>query len=269
MTDELIGNLMVTVVGEGPPLLFLHGIGSSRQSFTAQCAHFSDRYQCICPDAPGYGDSDDRDAVDGMDGYAQIYEALLKPFGPAAIVGVSFGGVVAARMGIRAVADINALVLADTSRGSGSNPDKAAAMRARPDELNSVGPAAFAAARAPRLLSPNAAPALVDQVAQTMARAIRLPGYAFAAQAMAGTDHTDSLGDIKCPTLVVVGEHDVVCPPEEAARIAAAIPGSQYAEVAAAGHLSNFERPDAFNSAIDTFLSTNHNPYNAHAGVST
>ncbi len=269
MTDERIDGLTVTVEGVGPPLLFLHGIGSSRESFATQRAHFADRYRCICPDAPGYGDSDDRDAIDGMDGYAQIYEQLLERFGPAAIVGVSFGGVIAARMAMRRVADINALVLADTSRGSGSTPEKAAAMRSRPDELNSVGPEAFATARASRLLSGNATPEVIDEVARNMARTIRLPGYAQAAEAMAGTDHSERLGEITCPTLVVVGELDAVCPPAEAQRIAEAIPASQYAEVPAAGHLSNVEQPGAFNAAIEIFLATNHIPHTIPTGATT
>lgn len=269
MSDQRVDGLTVTVEGDGPPILFLHGIGSSRQSFTAQLTYFADRYRCICPDAPGYGDSESRDSIDGMDGYAQIYEQLLERFGPAAIVGVSFGGVIAARMAMRGVADITALVLADTSRGSGSNAEKAAAMRSRPDELRSSGPEAFAAARAPRLLSPNATREAVDDVARNMARTIGLPGYAQAADAMADTDHSERLGEITCPTLVIVGELDAVCPPAEAREIAEAISGSQYAEVAGAGHLSNLEKPAAFNAAIETFLATNHIPHTAPTGVTT
>lgn len=261
--------LAVTVEGDGPPLLFLHGIGSSRRAFDAQRAYFSDRYRCICPDAPGYGDSDDRDAIDGMDGYAEIYEDLLGHFGPAAVVGVSFGGVIAARMAMRGVADITAMVLAGTSRGSGVDPEKATAMRSRPNELLSAGPEAFAAARAPRLLSSDATHEAVDEVARNMVQAIRLPGYAHAATAMADTDHSERLAEITCPTLVVVGSLDVVCPPAEARQIAGAIPGSRLAEIAGAGHLANQEYPTAFNAAIGDFLASHHLPTNAPTGATT
>ncbi len=255
MTNRRFGGLVATVEGSGPPLLFLHGIGSSRHGFGPQVARFRDRFTCICPDAPGYGDSDDVDDVGGMDGYAARYEALLESFGsPAFIVGVSFGGVVAARMAMRAKIDMAALVLADTSRGSGVDADKAAAMRARPDELALVGPTAFAATRAPRLVSTSAAPALVDSVAAAMASTIRLPGYANAAAAMADTDHSERLAQIDCPTLVVVGEHDQVCPYSEAETIAASVPGASLAVVAGAGHLSYLERPDGFSDVIEPFL---------------
>ncbi len=254
MTERRIGGLTVTVEGSGPPLLFLHGIGSSRRSFSAQVEYFRSRYTCLCPDAPGYGDSDDVERIDGMDGYAEVYEDLLRPFGPAAIVGLSFGGVVAARMAMRRRGDITSLVLADTSRGSGAEPAKAVAMRARSEELARVGAEAFAAARASRLVSDAAPQSLIDQVATTMASAIRLPGYAQAAEAMAATDHTARLGDITCPTLVLVGEHDSVCPPTEAEAIAAAIPGATSAVVTGAGHLSYQEAPRRFNESADRFL---------------
>lgn len=254
MTDTRIVGLAVTVEGSGPALLFLHGIGSSRHGFVAQREHFRSSYTCVCPDAPGYGDSDDRDHVDGMDGYADAYERLLESFGPSVIVGVSFGGVIAARMAMRRRVPITALVLADTSRGSGVEASRAAAMRERPEELARTGAETFASARAPRLVSGAAPRELIERVGADMAAAIRMPGYGQAAEAMAGTDHSARLGEISCPTLVLVGEHDSVCPPSEARTIAASIPGATLDIVAAAGHLSYQESPCAFNASVERFL---------------
>lgn len=269
MSEHRIGGLAVTVDGSGPPLLFLHGIGSARQSFVAQREHFRSRFTCVCPDAPGYGDSDDAESIDGMDGYAETFEHLLDSFGPASIVGLSFGGVVAARMAMRRRVEIISLVLGDTSRGSGVEPAKAAAMRARPDELARIGAEAFATARASRLVSDAAPPSLIDHVAATMASAIRLPGYAQAAEAMASTDHTERLGDITCPTLVLVGEHDVVCPPSEAELITASIPGAEFDVVVGAGHLSYQEAPGRFNQITDRFLHEHHPRLSTSTSTST
>ena len=263
-----VGGLAATVSGAGPPLLLLHGIGSSRAAFAGQIEHFARHYRCICPDAPGYGDSPDPPPISDMDGYAEVYEHLLGEVdqGPAAIVGVSFGGVVAARLAMRARVPLAAIVLADSSRGSGVDAGSAAAMRDRPRVFAEVGSVEFAAQRAPRLVAPRSRQELVDSVAATMTAAIRLPGYAYAAEAMAVTDHTDSLARIACPTLVVVGAEDAVCPPEESQAIAAAIPSARYVEIADAGHLANQEQPDSFNAAVEAFLAAHHPSEGPSAG---
>jgi proline iminopeptidase len=63
-----------------------------------------------------------------------------------------------------------------------------------------------------------------------------------------------SLGAVACPTLVIVGEHDFICGPELNRPIADAIPGARYVEIADAGHLPQYERPDAFRAAVIEWL---------------
>lgn len=262
--------LAAAVQGDGPTVLFLHGIGSSSSAFDAQLEAFRHEYRCLAPDAPGYRSSDDPPPPTGdpMDMFAAAYEDLLDDLvgdAPVVIVGVSFGGVVATRMALRGRAYIVGLVLCDTSRGSGVDPKRAAAMRARADDLAALGAAEFARRRSPRLVHTHDS-TVVAAVASTMAEAIRLPGYAYAADAMASTDHTAQLGDIDVATLVVVGEHDQVCPPTESAVIAESIPGAELVTIADAGHLANVEQPDAFNAAIAPFLQRVH-PARQHQGA--
>jgi 3-oxoadipate enol-lactonase len=67
----------------------------------------------------------------------------------------------------------------------------------------------------------------------------------------------DSLGllpTIAVPTLVLVGEHDVLTPPSEAERMVAALPNARLELIPQAGHLSNLENPDAFTQALLAFL---------------
>ncbi len=261
-----LGGLAATVGetgmgGASPTVVFLHGIGSSRHSFDEQLDYFAQRFHCICPDAPGYGDSlDPPKPLEDMDDFAAIYETALKDYGPLVLVGVSFGGVLAARIAIRKQVDVSAMVLADSSRGSGTDPRRASAMRERATTLQNEGNEAFAAGRAKRLLSASAEPDLIAAVAANMARSIRLPGYGYAASAMAATDHTSRLAEIRCPTLVLVGECDRICPPSESQILAAAIPGARYVELPKAGHLSNQEAPDQFNQVVENFLTTYQTP---------
>ncbi|MEW2360261.1 alpha/beta fold hydrolase [Spirillospora sp. NPDC029432] len=247
---------MIGDTGTGAPLLCLHGIGSSGASFDAITPLLADRLRVITRDAPGYAAAPDPGGPPGMDGYADAAVAVLDDLGigRAHVLGVSWGGVIATRIALRHPDRLGSLILADSTRGSGASPEKAAAMRARGAELAGSGPAAFARKRAARLLSPAATPAQVDAVAAAMAAAIRMPGYGYAAESMAATDHGPRLGEVRARTLVLVGEHDAVCPPAESRLIAAAIPGARYAEIPGAGHLSNQERPEAFARAVRDFL---------------
>lgn len=252
-------HLAVTVAGDGPVVLFLHGIGSSRASFEPQVAALSARFLCVCPDAPGYADSADQPMA-GLDSYAEAFEDVViavGPSSPVAVVGVSFGGVIATRIVRRGRIDVGALVLADTSPGSGIDAERARAMRHRADELARLGADSFAAARAGHLVSASAAPSLVERVRSAMAASIRLPGYRDAAAAMAATDLRDEYRHVHCPTLVVVGQHDGVCPPSIARDIADSIGCAEYSEIPDAGHLANQEQPDRFNEIVGAFL-TNH-----------
>ena len=64
------------------------------------------------------------------------------------------------------------------------------------------------------------------------------------------------LGTIAVPTLIVVGEEDVMTPPAESEGMQAAIPRATLVRLPHAGHLSNLETPEAFNEAVSAFLST-------------
>lgn len=242
--------------GPGDPVLLLHGIGGSADSFAGQFAALSAHRRVLAWDAPGYARSPAPEQAPGMTGYAAAAAALLRERDavPADVVGVSWGGVIATRLALEHPDVVRSLVLVDSTRGSGRTPEQAAAMRRRADELADVGPEAFAKARAPKLVSAEAPHELAERVAAAMARSIRLPGYAYAAASMAETDHDDVLGRISVPTLVIAGDRDVVTGVTESEAIAAAVPGARFEVIEGAGHLSNVERPQEFNRLVLEFL---------------
>jgi len=67
-------------------------------------------------------------------------------------------------------------------------------------------------------------------------------------------DSRPGLGEIACPTLVLVGDSDEPTPPELAHEMAAAIPDARLVVVPACGHLSTLERPEAVNAALIEWL---------------
>ena len=253
------GPLAVVEAGEpsAPALVLLHGIGSSGDAFLDQIPALSDRWRMLAPDAPGYGESDDPAEEPGIDGFADAVAGLLDDAGidRAVVLGVSWGGVIATRFALRHPGRLRALVLADTSRGSGHSPETAEMMRDRARQY-AADPEGFVRDRAPLLVADTTSSEVVDRVVSIMATTCRMPGYGYAAASLAETDHTGDLGRIDVPTLVVVGEHDRICPPSDSRRLADAIPGAVYSEVPDTGHLPNQERPDAFNQIVGDWLDT-------------
>lgn len=247
--------------GAGRPLVCLHGIGSSADAFAPQLAGLSDRYRVIAWDAPGYARSADPDEELDLAGFAAAAASVIAGMEPPVhLLGVSWGGVIAARVALEHPELLRSLILIDSSPGSAGDPRAAALMRARPAELAELGGAEFARRRAFRLLSAQAPAALVDQVARTMASAIRLPGYRMAAESMAATDLRPRLGEIDLPTLVLCGSEDQVTGTVASIALWQGISQASYGVIRGAGHLANQERPDAVNSWIAGFLHTIDNP---------
>ncbi len=244
--------------GHGSPaLVCLHGISSNSRSWRHQLAGLSQRFRVIAWDAPGYGQSVDVPALDGLAGFAHYLAGLLDwlKLDQAVIVGLSMGGVIAQEF-YRLYPDrVLALVLADTNSGGGSRPEpeRRARLEARLRALDTLTPAQLAAERAPALLSPGAAEELKLEVISMVAQ-IHPAGYRQAALALDAADTRAVLPQIKVPSLVLWGEHDNITPRAEAENIYQAIPGARLTVLVGAGHLSNMEQPAAFNQALTSFL---------------
>ncbi|MEU9361006.1 alpha/beta fold hydrolase [Streptomyces sp. NPDC048301] len=246
----------VEEAGDGGPLLLcLHGIGSSSAAFAPQLAELSAHVRVVAWDAPGYAESPDPAGPMSLDDYADTAAALIRERATSAhVLGVSWGGVIALRLAVRHPELVASLIVADSSPGSGTDEAKAAAMRARADDLAELGPRAFAEARGPRLVSPGAPDELVRRVVDTMAASVRLPGYAYAAESMASADLRAELPSIAVPTLVLCGEHDRVTGIEAGQAIAGAIHKTAYVIVKDAGHLANQEQPGHFDAWVLSHL---------------
>jgi pimeloyl-ACP methyl ester carboxylesterase len=240
---------------DGPLVLCLHGIGSSSAAFAPQTEALAAAHRTVAWDAPGYAGSADPEHGLTLDDYADTAAEVIRARDTEAhVVGVSWGGVIALRLATRHPDLVASLTVADSTPGSGTSPEKAAAMRARVPELESLGPRAFAQRRAPRLLSQDAPPELVRRVVDTMADSIRLPGYASAAESMARTDLRGELHRVTAPTLVLCGEKDRITGPDASQVLAGGLHKTAYVIVKDAGHLANQEQPERFNAWLLSHL---------------
>ncbi|MFI7484104.1 alpha/beta fold hydrolase [Kocuria sp. M1R5S2] len=236
----------------GTPVLMLHGIGGSAESCSAAAHELSSHgHPAYSWDAPGYGES--ADLPEDADHAATVI-AVLDRLGleKVHLFGTSWGGVVAAQVADRVPHRVASLILADSTRGSGTDPQAAAAMLARSTELAELGPREFAGRRAPRLVAPQCPPAVGTAVFEQMTQ-VRLSGYTAAARMMAATDNTELLTRLTVPTLVLVGELDVVTGVAESERLAALVPGARLTVVPGAGHCAVTERPAAVAGALREF----------------
>jgi pimeloyl-ACP methyl ester carboxylesterase len=249
---------------DGPgdtPLVLLHGIGSNARSFEPLLRAFEGRRPLLAWDAPGYGGSRqlDRDWPDASD-YAVALNGLLAQLGVlrCVLAGHSLGAIIAARFALVAPPRVAALVLISPALGYGADKGSALPLPVarRIEELDRLGPAAFAAARAVGLVAdPAAQPDVLAAVERAMAD-VRRPGYDQAARLLAGGRLLDDAARIAVPTLVLVGAQDRITPPANVRRAFDALPDAlprRYREIAGAGHALCQEQPEAVARAILEF----------------
>ena len=253
--------LSVADVGQGPPILFVHGFPLDHTMWRQQLAEFSRDHRCIAPDLRGFGQSSVTLGKVSMEQFAEDLAALLDTLGitePVVLCGLSMGGYIAWEFVRRHAARLHALILCDT-RAVSDSPEAAANRLKLADDVMRLGPELVANAMLPRLFAPNPAahrPEWDHELRQVML-ATNPQGIAAASRGMAERgDARALLPTIDCPTLVIVGEHDVISPPAEMRDIATAVPRSVFQIITDAGHMAPLEQPLATNAAIRQFLAS-------------
>ena len=172
-----------------------------------------------------------------------------------ALVGLSMGGYISFEIMRQAPERVARLALLDTL----ALPDTPETSAARRTQMALAGEGRLGAVVEnlfPRLVHParhgdRALRSLIDAMAADVGSA----GYLRQQQANIGrADSRPTLAAIGCPTLVLVGEQDVLTPPERALEIAGSIRGAQLVRLADCGHLSTLERPDEVTQALSAWL---------------
>lgn len=251
--------LAYDIEGNGPLIVFLHGIGGNRRNWDEQLTYFSAQGYCaVAWDARGYGASDDPPVTLQFGDFVEDLQRLLDHLGAerAHLVGLSMGGMIAQAFYGRYATRVATLVLADTSAGFGTVDEtvRHAFLARRLDPLRrGLTPAEIAPAVVEILVGQDASAAVREQMRASMA-ALRVASYTQALHAIVSTDFRAVLPHITVPTLVLVGQEDTVTPPTDAEFLATHIPGATLVRIPRAGHLTNLEAPDRFHTAVQMFL---------------
>jgi 3-oxoadipate enol-lactonase len=254
-------NLAYVDSGDGIPLLLVHGFPFDYTMWHEQIEGFSSRYRVIAPDLRGFGGSQATEGVVTMEQMADDLAALLNFLeirGSVVFCGLSMGGYVALEFWRKYADRLKALILCDT-RAAADKPEIAATRLTTADRILKEGLKPLVDSMLPKVFSPKTAndrPQAVEHMERVMLRS-DARGIAAAARGMAQRrDFTAELKNIRCSTLVLVGEDDALSPPAEMQTLAAAIPQAQVCIIPAAGHLAPYEQPQAANAAIALFINS-------------
>lgn len=254
-------------LGEGEPLLFVHGLSGCWQNWLENLPHFARSHRAIALDLPGFGDSPMPAWDIDIPAYGRLLHDFCEKLGIercAGVVGNSMGGFVSTeavtqqpdrfqRLALVSAAGMTraqarsepaALLgrLASMSGPTITRFNRAGLVRPRARYLAFRG-----LIRHPNRLSPEL---LYEQVEPAM----RSPGFTDALRELVGYDLRDRAGEIEIPTLVLWGFNDRIVPVQAGLSYHRRIPHSRLEIFERTGHLPQLERPSRFNRVLHEFL---------------
>jgi magnesium chelatase accessory protein len=256
----------VQILGEGPPLLLLHGAGAATHSWRDLAPLLARDFTVIAPDLPGHGFTETPPGEGlSLPGMARSLSGLLDALEmrPAYTVGHSAGAALALRLAM------------DGRAGEGGVVSLNGALKPFPGAAGSLFPALakllFLNPAAIQLFAWRAAhPGAVAQLIEGTGSRIDPAGLALYGRLMRTTGHIagalgmmahwdlvplrDDLPGLTVPLTLVVGDRDRAVPPSVGSEIAALAPPATLIRLPRLGHLAHEEAPDEVAEIIRSVL---------------
>lgn len=238
--------------------MFLPGLGGDHRAFAVAGRHFAKRFRVFGLDHRDVGRSDRASDPYTTADLAVDAARVLKSLGvgPALVVGQSMGGLIAQELALRHPKTVRALVLA--SSHAATDTWRKVLLQSWIDLRYKCEPGEFTRLVMPWLV----APAFFEHPSQVeglirFAEKNEFPqdadSYARQASAALHHDARDRVGQIDRPTLVLVGDRDLVNPIEKSEELAGLIPGARLETLPDVGHLPHIEAGLAFRKAVEAF----------------
>ncbi len=243
----------------GDWLVLSNSLSSNHTMWDAEAEVWARDYRVLRYDTRGHGDSKASQAPYTLDMLIGDVTGLMDAVGieTAHYVGLSLGGMTGLGLALKAPERLKTLTVCD------ARADAPAAFRDAWDDriavLREKGMEAIVEPTIERWFTPAfraGNPDILEKV-RGMIRGTSDEGYIGCGRAIQNLYYLPRLGDISVPTLFVGGAQDMATPPDAMESMHQAVPGSQYALIDPAGHLSNIENPEPFMAAVGGFLKAN------------
>lgn len=250
------------VVGEGPALVFAHGLGGNHLSWWQQAAHFSSRYTCVVFAHRGFAPSTPVPGATAPNAYADDLAALIDELKlkEVRLVAQSMGGWTCIEYTLRNPSKVKALVMASTSgtldfrqlTGAEAPGIREWIVRA-PNVIADLESRGILAAHGERMAAEQPAAALLyRQISQLTPADFKA---AVRARIMQLRVRSPSLlAGLPMPVLFLTGEEDCLFPAAAGPGFAALAPRGRAACIPKSGHSVYFERAPEFNRIVEEFL---------------
>ena len=248
-------------VGSGPEtLVFSHGLLMSGEMFSEQMQALGSRYRCISYDHRGQGRSEVTESGYDMDSLSEDAAALIRELeaAPCHFAGLSMGGFIGMRLAIHHPDLLKSLILMDTSADpepeQNRGPYRRLAFVGRWFGFRLVAERVMQIMFGRTFLADPTRKAVREQWKNHLLQLHKV-GTSRAAHGVIDRQGVyEQLGQIKTPTLVLVGDEDVATVPAKAERMHQAIAGSKLVVIPGAGHSASIEQPALVTKAIEEFL---------------
>jgi 3-oxoadipate enol-lactonase len=241
-----------------PPILFIQGLGMSKNGWILQRAASAPWYQAIALDNRGAGRSDKPHGRYSIEQMADDAIAVLDHAGieTAHVVGASMGGVISQFIGVKYPERTRSLTLACTA--CANYPWRAEMLAEWRDRALAEGMGAMSREAARFVIGPRSFRRLVPAMGWLGPLALGRPAHAFAGQVDAILDVDESvsaeLAAIDVPVLVLAGNQDILTPRGDSEELAELIPTAELAVISGAAHGMMFEHATSFNRVLLDFL---------------
>lgn len=251
--------LNIEDVGQGPPILFVHGFPLDHSMWRHQLADLRSDFRCLAPDLRGFGKSTVTEGTVTMEQFADDLAVLLDALcisEPIIFCGLSMGGYIGWQFARRHGNRLKSLILCDT-RAVPDTVEVATNRLKLADDVLQQGPQIVAGAMLPRFFAPSTAEKLPQIIEETRKVILSTSpeGIAAASRGMAQRpDARPWLSTISWPTLLLAGQSDAISTPQEMEEIARSIRNARFEVIAEAGHMAPLENPDAVNLWIRSFI---------------
>tara|TARA_Y100001960_G_scaffold324166_1_gene404049 strand:- start:189 stop:992 length:804 start_codon:yes stop_codon:yes gene_type:complete len=254
-TDDGVGlEIVVSGRSDGPDLMFCNSLGTDHRMWDGQAEHFGETHRIIRYDRRGHGRSDVPPGPYSFERLGRDALAVVDALsvGKVWFCGLSMGGMTGMWLAANVPERFRGFALCNT--GAYMPPYEMWTERinlSRAGHLDRMVEKVLE-----RWLTAEFRKTHPDAVARVREHYLETPpeGYAACCEAIRDLDQRESIKFIRAPVMVLAGAEDPATTPAHGKLIADSVPGARYVELAAAAHLSNIERPDAFNFALADFI---------------